>query len=427
MRKLCLLICCFLSLGIYGETIQEVFQGLIEEMLLHNPRLQSREAQIRQQLYSIRESQGNLFAPEIDVYASRSTTRTRYDQQEIDDSKRTVEDIGIRLNYNLFRGFGDWYRLEHSRRQYAVARENWIYSAQGFLGSLIERYSVYLQSYHNLRVAEESFRENEKILEFFTEQRRLRLAVRSEYYLAKARFHEAEADFIRAENNLETARNNLERLLNIKVSEDDLIGELVPPDDQGYTLDLMNRPEYRLENYALEILGDERKMAESNFYPRLDFNTSYGHTDERVSAERRAWTVQLQLSMNLFRGFQDVNRLRRIDQEEISLEKGRIDVRRELETSFENALSRQKSARQDYLSSREYYKAMEIAYEAASEELRLQLISYPDFLTIQTSWIRARENYNNALLNLIFSDLDLQVLSGTWYDFLHQYISARLQ
>lgn len=421
-----LIICSFASPVLHAGDVSEVFHSLINEMLVNHPRLQSQEGRIRQQYYGIRESRGALLYPEIDIYASRSTTRTFYEDQVRDDTKQTVEDTGVRLNYNLFRGFGDWHRLELSHKQYETAKESWVYSAQGFLLNLAERYSNYLQAYHNLQVARETFNENKSILEYYSEQRRLRLISKSDYYLARARFYEAEAEYIRAQQILDTAYNNLLRLLNTTVERKALLPELVPPGRREYSLDLNHRPEYLLELYALEAVFNERKMAESNFYPRLDFSTSYGRTDDWFTGERRAWRVQLQLSMNLFRGFQDISRLQRIDEERYSMEKNKTDIRRELQNNFENTLAGMKSAQQDFLSSKENYNAMQMAYEAASEELKLQLLSYPEFMTIQTSWVRARENYNNALINFIFSDIELQILSGYWYDYLYQFITVRM-
>jgi outer membrane protein TolC len=92
----------------------------------------------------------------------------------------------------------------------------------------------------------------------------------------------------------------LEPTKHITISPDDFNPPELPTADKLISIALSNRPEVGSQEMRVSSAKEDQRKAESERYPNVDFNSSYGVINDYGSRLNKMWTSALQLNMTIF-------------------------------------------------------------------------------------------------------------------------------
>lgn len=220
-------------------------------------------------------------------------------------------------------------------------------------------------------------------------------------------------------------KNNtlLKYMMNIDVNETVEVQKFsyatVLSEDSG---DITQRPDVQLQEAQLKISEFDKKTVAAGYYPVLTNNFSFGYTGyyDRFAPHRQInndWIKSsyfaLSLKIPVFDGFRKQNQIR---QKEIAVQKN-IHT---LSLMKSNADKEVKDAMNNYITNKTLLdsntKSLELAeqlFNSSRGEYESGITSITEFLNAQNDLSTARNNYSNALLNLMLAELSLKKANGT--------------
>jgi outer membrane protein TolC len=92
----------------------------------------------------------------------------------------------------------------------------------------------------------------------------------------------------------------LESTKHITISPEDFKLPNLPPADKLVSIALANRPEVGSQEMRVSLAKEDQRKAESERYPNVDFNSSYGLINDYGSRVNQMWTSALVLNMPIF-------------------------------------------------------------------------------------------------------------------------------
>lgn len=307
----------------------------------------------------------------------------------------------------LFDGLANYANISSAKRDQEAAELNLDKFKRDIVQNTTILYYSILKNKALLKVREENFKYNQKLLETISERNRLGSAPIADLYAQQVQAGGAEVDMIRAQNGVDIAQNTLIDYLSLDVlNEYNFISRID-------TVDATNIAQYRNEfdnvksmiNYAIQYRTDyqgQQKTVESadkgitiakgGFWPNL--RGGYGYSTSAVSVDnlfdRRVWSVNLGLDLPLFSNF---NTKTSVEYAKITLLNAEEDLR---------ALKRQIKIeiKQGYQDFEAVSKALEVAIKtviSASENRRVQYERYSlgsgTFLDV----LQSDRDYQNSL------------------------------
>src|SRR5690606_33530410 len=119
---------------------------------------------------------------------------------------------------------------------------------------------------------------------------------------------------IRAEDGLKIAEDALKSLMNKEhLGAIRVHGEIPLPqiknEKKPVSELVLETPTYHEAELQERIAGESLKIARSSFYPSLDLTGNLGRSGESYFPDREKWGVGLTLTIPLFDGFRDKNKL----------------------------------------------------------------------------------------------------------------------
>lgn len=377
---------CLFSFCSWAQSIswEEALRYTIEG----SPELRSAENEYRAKKEEEAATIGN-FLPKI------SATTSLAESKEI---KSTTYSAGLNISQNLFNGLSDSARYDEAKLRSEVSRWNLIALKATLSFQLKDAFAnlVYAQDFLFLtRSILERRESNFKLVSVRYENGREN---KGSVLLAEAYYEQSKFDLIRAEDGLKIAEEALKALMNkehlgtIRVS-----GEVPLPKvkEEKKTISelALETPAYQEAELTEKIAGEGQKIARSSFYPSLDLTGNLGRTGESYFPDREKWGVGLTLTIPLFDGFKDKNKLEASTFTKYAAENKKrnafLKLIPEIGDAKNQALQSDIKLSVDY----KFQEASKTRAEIARARYNNGLISFEDWDIIENEFITRQKNY----------------------------------
>ncbi len=357
------------------------------------------QAALEQQQQNVRKQRGT-FLPAIDLYYQAQQLRDQTIIQQEQTHSR-----GVELSWNLFHGFGDYYRLLSEKQQQQVADLQLQEIQQSVQQQVAQTCLNLHQQQQNLQVAQRQLLLYQQERQNAQARFDVGLITRNEVLRIEVELENSQLNVNRAQTIIQQHLAQLQRqtLTNVQLTDLDLsefsaLPELNQLAQLQQQLLASNRELQSLQT-VIEAAQLDRKAARDTFLPRADLAATYqrgenefGIDDGDIQDEQLS--AQLRLSINVFDGFKD----------DADLQHARIAAKRatyryherehELITELDNTY-------------REFYLAVDNLQVAKSnrqqteENLRITRISFDQGLTTSVELLDAIFFQSRADFNII--------------------------
>ncbi|MDR1746832.1 MAG: TolC family protein [Tannerella sp.] len=258
----------------------------------------------------------------------------------------------------------------------------------------------------------------------------------SQLYDIKAQLAKDEATLIEAGNNVRLALLDLAQSLELERLETefdilapeigDVIAEnmssIVPP-GEIYKNAVTFKPQIKQQEYLLESQKKMLKIAQSGYYPKLNFNASYAtgyyhfsgienmtFSDQLRNNERK--TVGLSLNIPIFNRFEVRNSVRTarlgITNRELVMENSKKALYKEIQQAYYNATA----AQENYIASGKSVEASERSFKYAQERYEAGKSTVFEFNEAKTKYAQSLSEQAQAKYNFIFRAKILDFYNG---------------
>lgn len=257
-------------------------------------------------------------------------------------------------------------------------------------------------------------------------------------YDIKAQQAKDEASLVEARNNVSLALLDLAQMLELEreltrfdilapVIEDAIdkyVSSIAPPVNV-YDNAVAVKPLIKSQEYQLESSRRSLKVAQSGYFPKLNFNASYsngyyhysgenstnvGFSDQLKQNERK--TIGLSLSIPLFNRFQVRNSVRsariNILSRELALESSKKELFKEIQQAYYNATA----AQEKYIASGKAVDAGKEAFVYAEERYKTGKSSVYEFNEAKTKYAQSLAEQAQSKFNFIFRAKILDFYNG---------------
>lgn len=380
------------------------------------------QAALEQQQQSVRKQRGT-FLPAVELYYQAEQLR---DETIIQQEK--THSRGVELSWNLFKGFGDYYRLLSEKQQQQVADLQLQEIQQSVQQQVAQTCLNLHQQQQNLQVAQRQ-------LSLYQQERQnaqakfdVGLITRNEVLRIEVELENSQLDVNRAETIIQQQLAQLQRqtltnvqLENLDLSEFSALPELNQLPQLQQQL-LTNNRELQSLQTVIEAAQLDRKAARDTFLPRADLAATYQRGENELAMDDgdqrdEQLSAQLRLSINLFDGFKD----------DADLQRARIATNRatyryqerehELITELDNTY-------------REFYLAVDNLQVAKTnrqqteENLRITRVSFDQGLTtsvelLDAIFFQSRADFNiiEARSVIFAAQFAIEQLTGSYPDY----------
>lgn len=247
----------------------------------------------------------------------------------------------------------------------------------------------------------------------------------SQLYDIKAQAANDEVSLTEARNNVKLALLDLAQSLELERSgtEFDIVtpatdnavntymSSIIPPDDI-YQQAVTFKPQIKEQEYLLESMKKQLKVAQSYYYPKINFGASYsngyyhyytGDVEMPAFADQLAQngrkTIGFSLSIPLFNRFQVRNSVRQarisIHNQELMMENTKKTLYKEIQQAYYNATA----AQEKYLASDKSVLASKEAFKYAEDRYNAGKSTVFEFNEAKTKYAKAWLNRHNPNMN----------------------------
>ncbi len=261
----------------------------------------------------------------------------------------------------------------------------------------------------------------------------------SQLYDIKAQEAKDELNVTIAANDLTLASLNLSQALNLpdvnsfdieEPKSDDVVSDnlssIIPP-DQVYKLSLGIKPHVKEAEFKLESTKKALKVAESGYWPTLNFSAGYGTSYKYVSKLPEGKSndsfgtqlrdfgseyIALNLSIPIFDRFQTRNQVRaarlNIENQNLVLDNVKIALYKEIQQAYQSAIG----AHATYISTGKAESAAEISLKYAQERYDIGKSTAFEFSEAKTKLLASRSERIRAKYDFIFRTKILDFFQG---------------
>lgn len=261
----------------------------------------------------------------------------------------------------------------------------------------------------------------------------------SQLYDIKAQAANDEVSLTEARNNVKLALLDLAQSLELERSgtEFDIVtpatdnavntymSSIIPPDDI-YQQAVTFKPQIKEQEYLLESMKKQLKVAQSYYYPKLNFGASYSNgyyhyytgdvempafSDQLAQNGRK--TIGFSLSIPLFNRFQVRNSVRQarigIHNQELMMENTKKTLYKEIQQAYYNATA----AQEKYLASDKSVRASEEAFKYAEDRYNAGKSTVFEFNEAKTKYAKSLAEQAQSKYEFIFRTKILDFYNGT--------------
>jgi outer membrane protein len=313
--------------------------------------------------------------------------------------------VGAGGSVTLFNGLANYANINSAELEDEAA----ILSIDRFKRDLVQTTTIYyysiLRSKALLKVKEENFKYNNKLLETISERNRLGSAPIADVYAQQVQAGSAEVEMITAKNNVDAAQNTLINFLALDIlNEYDFISTIDNVSDKNiYNKEfsnilemveyaLANRTDFISQKKTLLSTEEGITMANAGFWPsvsgRYNFSSSAGAVDELF--DRRVWGLSLDLNIPIFSNFNTETQVQVAKVRNLSAQEDLSALERQIKIEI----------KQGFLDFQAVSKALEVAQKtvvSASENKRIQYERYNIGSGTFLDVLQSDRDYQNAL------------------------------
>ncbi|KAA3658908.1 MAG: TolC family protein [Calditrichaeota bacterium] len=362
--------------------------------------------------------------PRIDIISSAN-----YSDNEVQTGfgaatdSYTTTTAAIQASYNLFDGFGSVYRY---KKLNSLNESGQLRARNQIELSIVEVSDVYFavaEASENLKLNSESLEISRQRLERAQNRSQYGQTNTIELLSAEVDFNTDSVSYVNAQLALDQAKRELNVLLNRDVNTDFQVNFEV---EFAQNLNLANLQVNAAKNNAAYLLTTKNtqqsefdlKIANSAYLPQLDFQTSYGYNQTKdqwgmtLNDPNRNFTVGLNLSFNLFNGFQNsVNK----QNAHIQLKNERI-LQDEALLNLQSNVANKYQAYQNSLFvlnvQQKNLEPAQLNFNRTKELYELGQVTTTQFREAQLNLILAKNNILSAKYNAKINEIQLLRLSG---------------
>ncbi len=260
----------------------------------------------------------------------------------------------------------------------------------------------------------------------------------SDRYEAQAELAQLEQRLVSSQNELQQALLELIQLINLPVHIDDFALEDVPESWQSpkqmlplpdfvYAYSEQHRPGVKAQEYLLESSKRQIKVAQSNYYPKLNFNAGYstnyyynynlpeGYANSSFITQFRnngSQSLGLSLSIPIFNRLSVRNYVRQsrlyVKMQELTLAKYKQDLYKVIQQVYHQALAAQKQ----YHASRLLVESSQVAYDMERKRFDAGKSTLLNLSTVQNRLDNALSQQAQARYEWIFRNRILYFYQG---------------
>ena len=245
-------------------------------------------------------------------------------------------------------------------------------------------------------------------------------ASEAEWYEAKSRVAQDQLSLVQTENDYRLSLLDLSQLLELPspdnfrivspdIQPEQLFGTLTPP-AEIYSQALLTKPSIKAAQYRLEGAARSIRIAQSAYYPQLNFGAGLGTSYYNVSGRENpsfhsqlkdnfSQYVGLSLSIPIFNRLSTRNRVRtaRLEQTTLNwqLEETKKKLYKEIQQAYYNAVNAESK-----------YQSSQVADEAAEASFKLMKEKYTHGKANATEYNEARTNWMKAVSDCVQAKYD---------------------
>lgn len=259
----------------------------------------------------------------------------------------------------------------------------------------------------------------------------------SQVYDIKAQLAKDELNVTMAENDLELSLLNLSQALNLQSYENfdiqepdfdnmvlDNLSSVIPP-DRVYQLALEVKPHVKEAEYKLESSKKGLKVAQSAYWPTLNFGAGYSTNYQHISTlkdENRSFGTQFKdngseyisfsLKIPIFNRFQTRNQVRsarlNIENQAFLLDNVKLALYKEIQQAYQSAIA----AQAKHSSTEKAYAAAEESFKYAQERYQIGKSTVFEFNEVKTKLLSSQSEQIQAKYDFIFKTKILDFYQG---------------
>lgn len=428
MRKISVIILSFLFISVSPSQELLTLEEAINIALKNNRDIKIAENNLDIALNN--RSLGNAgFLPEINLTSgySKSSNNTRqeyFDGRSISRNGAVSNslNLGVTLEWNIFDGFGNYARYRRLSETGELVQMQTTAMTEQIISNVISAYYDILRQKEILRALKEGIAISEERIKIAEEKYKVGMASKVELLQARADLNADQNALLKQEIALKNAKINLNLLLGRDPSFDfDIvdtikIGEL-SLDDLLSKAFKQNRLLIAAER-NVEISKLNLASVKAGFFPSVNFFIGYNFTRSRSQAgfiasnQNLGFNYGLNLSFNLFNGF---NSAREYENAQIEIESSQIryeQLRDEIKSQILNLYESYRVSLKLIELERENLEIAKENVDIALERYRLGVLTPLELREAQKTYIDAEGRLISAQYQAKLAEVELLRLSG---------------
>jgi outer membrane protein len=327
------------------------------------------------------------------------------------------------LSWLVFDQNATWERSEAMRQ--LLFRANWMHNRQ--IQTVIEQttvdYYTYIGNKELLIAAEANLFDAETLLDSTLAKHKYGIADLSDELQAEAQVSRREVDLLISMEQMEDAKTQLVADLGIPANTDLCIEDpekqidlelSLPPIDDYIAEAYMYRPDLYAAFSKMCAAVWSVKAARDDQWFQLNLNGTYGRTNfQNGQSDIYDYTLQMTLSLPLFKGFAYLNRIREAKAElartKAEMRQLEVDLMKEVTTYYQNLEISTEMVKVNLY----YVKVAELAYKATLGKYRAGTVDYVTTVNSLTELADARNSLAQSKKDWYISLTDLAYSTGT--------------
>ena len=418
----------FASLSFSQDVNKMSLDDCIAIALKNNTSIVSAQSFLKMAEAGLQSARGE-FMPSVDAVTqwqgqSEDQSNFRFDQQVVSKESYFYR---FSLSQPIFTGMRNLFNLKMNKADRDYYRNSLLWTQELVVLEVKLNYYNVLKAIQLLTIAEETLKMSDEELNRITAMEKAGVSSRAEVYQQKVQVGENKLLVIDARNGLSNARTQLNYVLGIDVTTPvELVADPtnVQVEIQNINLDdaveqsFQSRLDYKYYQNKLDKANAKVKLQKSFYYPNLSFGANYSWWNiqfpERKSdiTKLDSYSYTLNLSMNIFNGFQTQASVSSAKAEVIAAEADLEQAKRQIALDVKKTFLELEKATEKIEATKENITSAEEDYRLASERFRIGAGTLLDQNRAETSLSRAKMNRIQAMYDYKYASAALDLALG---------------
>nr|WP_321375044.1 TolC family protein [uncultured Bacteroides sp.] len=433
MKKYIILIAVLLVSG--GSFAQQswTLKDCVEYALKHNIQIQKQEIANEQQKIALNTAK-NQRLPNLNGSASQSFSFGRaaspVDNSYVDNNSSNSS-FGINTSIPIFTGFQIPNNIELSKLNLKAATEDLNKAKEDISVNVTSAFLQVLFNEELCKVATEQINLSKEQLDRMSRLEEVGKASIAQVYEAKATLAQDELAAVQAENNRKLAILDLTQLLELSSPEGfSVVSPEMEPEFQAlstpediYSLAMVNKPAVLAEQYRLQGMDKNIKIAQGAYYPTLSFNgglSSGYYTMSGITGRNFGQQLGdnfnkyfgLSLSIPIFNRYETRNKVKtarlNYSTQALQVEESKKSLYKEIQQAYYSAVA----ALAKFNSGKTAVEASEASFKLMREKYENGKATSVEFSQVKVNFMKASSDQIQAKYDYLFRAKILDFYKG---------------